>query len=278
MSRLDDYRAALLAAHDDVAEAQLERTFDEHGAGFASFVADHGLGPLWHSRTGLDDFRESRLAAEALYALQERALCGIDAAFDEAGLQYVVIKGAAYRQRLLTNPAIRACHDIDVLVRPEDRVRAAQALTDIGYAPAPLERSISRELVMRRDGADIDLHWALLREGRLRQDPTEAFLARRSRLDKIWVQSPEDMLFTLLVHSAFAKHLAGWDMGLHRVLDLLLFFRTQAFDPQAVRDMLRANGVSVAAWATLRWVELLAQAHTPESLPGVAAGLSPGAE
>ena len=61
--------------------------------------------------------------------------------------------------------------------------------------------------------------------------------------------SPEDTLFILLVHPAFAKHLAGWDMGLHRVMDPLIFLRTQDFDANLMLRLLQDNGVSAAAWA-----------------------------
>jgi hypothetical protein len=59
------------------------------------------------------------------------------------------------------------------------------------------------------------------------------------------------------VHPAFAKHLGGWDMGLHRVVDIIEWLRTQSFDWQEARTLLDQNGVKTAAWATLRWMTLL---------------------
>ncbi len=40
---------------------------------------------------------------------------------------------------------------------------------------------------------------------------------RRRRERNTWMLNPEDALFVLLVHPAFAKHLSGLEMGLHRV-------------------------------------------------------------
>lgn len=257
MSRLDDYRSALLAANTDLSAGALERVLDDGGPEFVTFVVDHGLGPLWHERTGRDEFRISRLSAEALYLAQEHALIEVDSVLKRAGVEYAAIKGAASRLLLHTNPAIRACYDLDLLVRHEDRVCAANALVDAGFDAIPKAYSISREIVLSRDVVDIDLHWGLLREGRLRRDPTNDMIGRRRREKGIWMLSADDALFVLLVHPAFTKYLAGWDMGLHRVADVAMWLETQSFDWQAVRARLRQNGVQTAAWATLRWVQLL---------------------
>ena len=197
---------------------------------YAQFIIDHGLGPLWHERTGREEFRESRLSSEALFLAQDTALEEIDALFDEKGIEYALIKGSAIRLLVYKNPALRACFDLDVLVCPEDRVRAATVLVEAGFAAQPDEKSISRELLLSRGAVDVDLHWALLREGRLRTDPTADFIDRRHRSNGVWMLHENDTLFLLLVHGAFAKHLGGWDMGLHRVLDIARWLETQSCD------------------------------------------------
>jgi hypothetical protein len=189
MSRLDDYRTALLAAHPDVADERLVAALDERPTEFSRFVVDMGLGPLWHERTGRAEFHDSRLQAEALYLAQERSLDDIGAALDAAGIDHVAIKGAATRLLLYDNPAVRASFDLDLLVRSADRLEAAETISRLGFAPLPEARSISRELVLARSGTDVDLHWGLLREGRLRKDPTADILARRRRVGSAWVPS-----------------------------------------------------------------------------------------
>ena len=140
----------------------------------------------------------------------------------------------------------------------------------------PEARSISRELVLSRGDVNIDLHWELLREGRLRVDLTDEMLARRQRSEAMWVLADEDSLFLLLVHPAFTKYLAGWDMGLHRVADIVLWLHSRTSDWPAVCAQLQRNGVCAAAWATLRWVALLADNRTPEMLASMLADLQPG--
>ncbi len=276
MSRLDDYRSALLAANTDVSADLLERALDNGGPEFVTFVIDHGLGPLWHARTGRDEFHSSRMSAEALHLAQEHALTEIDAVLEGAEIEYAVIKGAASRVLLHANPALRACYDLDLLIRREDRVRAANALVDAGFDAMPESSSISRELVLSRDVVDIDLHWGLLREGRLRSDPTDDMIGHRRRENGIWMLNADDALFVLLVHPAFAKHLAGWDMGLHRVWDIVAWLNTQSFNREVVRAQLATNGVLAAAWATLRWVELLAPRHPIPELNKLMSDLRPG--
>ena len=267
MALLDDYKSALLIADPGTTDAGLARAMDAGGPGFTSFIVDHGLGAMWHARTKREEFRECRLAAEALFLAQERALYEVDEALTGEAVEYALIKGAGTRLLAYENPATRACYDIDLLVSPEDRQLAASALIEIGFTAVPQEKSISRELVLSRDAVDIDLHWALLREGRLRNDCTTDMLSRRRRTNNVWMLSVDDALFVLLVHPAFAKHLDGWGMGLHRVADIVYWLRTQQFDWPQVQERLERNGVKTAAWATLRWVQLLTQ-H--DAVPGLA--------
>ena len=276
MGRLDDYQSALLAANPETSDATLARAQDSGGPEFASFVIEHGLGPVWHARTKLEEFRESRLAAEGMFLAQEKALRDIDESLDAAGIQYAAIKGAATRLVLFQNPAIRACHDLDLLVNPEDRQRVASALIVAGFTAVPQEKSISRELVLSRGVVDVDLHWGLLREGRLRTDCTAEMLAGRQRVENVWMLNAEDATFVLLVHPAFAKHLEGWGMGMHRVADIMGWLRTQTFDWPKVLERLERNGVQTAAWATLRWVDLLTKDHRVPRLEEIIDQLKPG--
>jgi hypothetical protein len=277
MPRLDDYLSALLAVDDDAAAANLNDEIDAGGDAFVSFLVDHGLGPLWHERTGQPELLSSRMTAEALYVAQEAALREIDEFLQGSGVDYALIKGAANRLVLYETPALRACYDLDLLVRPQDRVAAATALVKAGFEARPERRNISRQLVLTRGGVDIDLHWGLLREGRLRTDETDGMLDRRIRSHELSMLSADDTMFLLLVHPAFAKHLAGYGMGMHRVADIFLWLSTQAFDWPTVRAQLDRTGVRSAAWATLRWVQLLTPRNPPEPLDEMLADLRPGA-
>ena len=266
----------MLAADRDASSDTLNKTIVESGPEFVPFVVDHGLGPLWHERTGHHVFHASRMSAEALYIAQENAIADIDFLMEQAGIPYALIKGTANRLKLYENPAIRACHDIDLLVCPDDRVRAASVLVDAEFVVEPKLEGISRVLELTRDAIQIDLHWGLLREGRVKYEGIDEMLARRERLRNTWILSESDAFFVALVHPAFSKHLAGWDMGLHRVVDVLRALAALSFDWDLIVSRLDDNGVRTAAWATLRWIELLAHPQEPAKLNSMMNALRPG--
>jgi hypothetical protein len=276
MSPLDEYRSALLIADPEVAVSELMSVLDNGGERFVSVVIEHGLGPVWHQRTGREEFHESRRRAEVLFVAQEKALQEIDRTLNEAGIEYTVIKGTANRLVLYENPALRVCFDADILVHPTDRIRAAKALKNIGFQPRPYPRTIGHQVVLSRSDLDIDLHWRLLRDGRLREEDTAEILGRRVRTHGIWMLSAEDTLYLFLVHPAFAKHLAARNLGLHRVLDILHFLRAEAADWTRVKVRLKSNGVTTAAWATLSWVALLAPNKLRPGLDSLLSDLRPG--
>ena len=95
MTRLDDYRCALRVGNAEIPDDELVRALESRGSDFASFIVDHGLGPLWHARTERAEFRASRMAAEALFTAQAHALGEIDTVLGGAGVSYVAFKGAA---------------------------------------------------------------------------------------------------------------------------------------------------------------------------------------
>ena len=276
MGRLDDYRTAMLVADPAVSSDALERALDNSHAEFDVFVIAHGLGPLWYARTGRREFKESRLTAEAMYMAQKAALRDVDIALSKEGLDYAVIKGAATREISYDPPALRSCHDIDLIVARDDKLHAARSLVAAGFEATPIARSISRELVLSRTDAEIDLHWGLLREGRLRYEDVPAMLSRRVERSGVWILDNDDSLKLALVHPAFAKHLAGWDLGLHRVVDIVRFLSDESFDWPTVRDWLWQNGVSSAAWATLRWTQILTEPQKIPDLENMLSDLYPG--
>ena len=80
----------------------------------------------------------------------------------------------------------------------------------------------------------------------------------------------------LIVYPAFAKHLAGYGMGLHRIVDIVRCLSAGGFDWQRVCRDLSDCGVRAAAWATLRWVELLVREESLDVLGDMVADLRPG--
>jgi hypothetical protein len=73
------------------------------------------------------------------------AIDRIGALFEEAGIAWVAMKGAHVRECVYPDPALRAASDIDLLILPEDRRRAARVLLDAGYTAHVEPANISHE-------------------------------------------------------------------------------------------------------------------------------------
>ena len=91
----------------------------------------------------------------------------------DAGLDVLVLKGAALTRFYAGDPGLRPMRDIDLLVRTPDSERAASALSKLGYRPADFGWDCLERFAFRRLHAlsfvapglpEIDLHWHALHE------------------------------------------------------------------------------------------------------------------
>ena len=57
------------------------------------------------------------------------------AAFEQAGIPCIILKGIALAERVYPNIALRGMSDVDILVRKEDLFRVDDHLSSLGYAP-----------------------------------------------------------------------------------------------------------------------------------------------
>ncbi len=148
--------------------------------------------------------------------------------FKEAGIKVVPFKGPILAELAYGDLSLRETGDLDLLVRREDVVRAAQLLQALGHEPifptsTPREAAYLRQLrgdaranylrrhsehhlVCRETQVNVDLHWAIaLPEFSLRMDV--AGMWERSRLvtiagREVPTLSPEDSLLVLCVNGA----------------------------------------------------------------------------
>jgi hypothetical protein len=224
------------------------------GPGFLDFVLAQDLGPLWHHRlqaAGLLErlppataqaLRTARQAAAAGYLAHRWALAQVDELFSAQGIAYVVMKGVHVRECIYPDPAVRPASDIDILIAPQDRRRAAQLLLDNGFTAQVLPNNVSFEASFRKGPVDIDLHWSMLREGRTRVDLTAGLLARRQQTHGVWGLSDSDAVFMMVTHPAFGKYVCSPNMGLGRVADFLQWMQQKPVDWPAVVALLEAGG------------------------------------
>jgi hypothetical protein len=122
--------------------------------GLAAAAEAHGLTPLLHhhlTQTGTEvpPADRQQLFAGSVHHRQANAarfavLGEILDAADGAGLQVLVLKGAALAHTLYPSPSLRPLSDLDLLVEPQAASRMQTLLRDIGFVapPTPTDRRL----------------------------------------------------------------------------------------------------------------------------------------
>lgn len=121
--------------------------------------------------TTLARLRSAYIATGSQNTLRQRDLARVLEALRAAGVESLLLKGAALVDTIYRNPALRPMVDVDLLV-PRDRVAAAlAALANCGYAPSRAEVAPGALVTYENEIAlygptplatPIELHWSLL--------------------------------------------------------------------------------------------------------------------
>jgi hypothetical protein len=200
-----------------------------------------------------------------------------------AGLPVIVLKGPALAETVYPEPALRPFADLDLLVRPEDRLAMDALLRDLGHRRRADEHSWEFDIAW--DGATlyetpagvrVDLHWALLTEARFACDHREQRGVWDRAAPLTLAGEPalglgrEDLVLHLAAHLAVHHSLAGllryWDLAL--VLERTADLDWTALAARAVRWRVRR-----ALYFALQGACAAFGAPVP---PGVLAALRPG--
>ena len=283
MTHPDPYRLHRLALLPLVSKNR-QQPFDTVGSAvtamdeeqFANFILLQNLGPFWHEAlkedgstlfsTGFaDKMKEARLTATAQYLRQQHTLKKAEDIFRTESIPYAVFKGAHIRELIYSIPAVRPACDIDILIAEGDRGAAIKALVSAGYSFQPLAENISHEATLTDGHVSIDLHWHIMRPGRMRKDMTDEFLAAREEFSGYWGLSDEATLFIMLVHPVFTKYLNSPNSSLMRVVDLAHWIEQRRPDWDKVYSRLNQTGLCTAAWITLEWLKILTEITPPAS-------------
>ena len=163
------------------------------------------------------------------------------ATFQSAGIRVISFKGPVLAMQAYGNLALREFADLDLLVMPEDALRARDVLVEEGYQPrisrADDENSLylrsgnqQLEFVSAERGTQIDMHWGALHKMFPFQLPVNT-LFQSSRISRIEENSflslsPEHTLLYLCAHGT--KHY--W-ARLHWLCDVACYVKsTQELD------------------------------------------------
>ncbi len=172
--------------------------------------------------------------ALARHVVMSRDLASLLRALADADVATIPLKGAYLAEMVYPHPALRPLSDIDLLVRPDDRLRADEILRGLGYRRGADAHSWAFDVAYDGatfydgpGGARVDVHWRLLNEPR--------YPWRHAEADAVWDRAtavtlageralalcPEDLVLSLATHLAVHHGLTGlvwyWDLAL--VLD-----------------------------------------------------------
>lgn len=275
------HRLALAPFKASASSAALERCIDSipdvGEETFIAFLSSQAIGPLWLATIrehGLAEkispellvaLKRQTLGAVGGYMLQQIAIQKAHQAFESVGIHYAVFKGVAVREQVLSDPALRPACDIDILVSPAQRTGAIQALVRAGFSLHAAPENISHEASLSDGRSTIDLHWDVMRPGRLRHDIVDQLLAGRTRIGAFWGIAENSALFVALVHPAFTKYLNTPHAVLVRLVELQRLVARNTNWAGTI-ELAAQCGVRTAAWASLHWVHRMLEVEVPDSV------------
>ena len=207
-------------------------------------------------------------AARVFSMLQGRAVNQLGDALDAQTIPFAVLKGVAIRDEIYALPHVRTASDIDLLIRPQDRLRVGEVLTALDFSHTG-DQSSAHEETWQRRSVDIDLHWDVLAPGRTRRPLVDELLARRTRSGQLWRLGNEDTVALMLLHPAVTKYVCSPHVGLNRVMDFLRFIRGKSVDWSKVAALIQDAGLSAGAWCMLSWIDMLAVPATQRKWPEI---------
>ncbi len=230
-----------------IGSPQIAERLRHETAGLSSFdellqrAEDHGLEPLVSAHfhyAGIAippdaaDRLRARWAQHAhAHAVRTRVAAEVARAFEEAGVAFLVLKGAALAQLVYRTPLLRPMRDVDLLVRGQDALRAHAILRDSGFAPkgltVPRGHHHLQGMAKVVDGATvtIELHSRLLRPSPFTRAVRYDDLCDRAQ-PLTWSGTTmrtlgrEDMLWHVYAH-AFPTDVQCFELRLISVADLV---------------------------------------------------------
>jgi hypothetical protein len=198
----------------------------------------------------------------------------------EAGVDVLIINGAALALLYYPDYSIQPRDQFDILVRPHQAAQTIKELQTLGWIPVPdlpereLERHISTRwshLFRNEDGYRIRLYWRSLEDGfqtNADDDVWKDAVTAELNGSKIYTLNTADQLFHLSVNGS----LSGLAPLVLRVIDAMMVLKMVSFEINWNRVLQRANKTHLLLplMGTLRYLHEELGVPLPTSvLPGI---------
>ena len=245
---------------------------------FTTFLIRQELAPLWSeladefagglplSQEARDRLHQCRLETTSIYLLQRHNLQLAGEILNSADIPHAIIKGSHTRELYYDSPALRPALDIDILVKPEDRLEAIKAFQAQGFTFHAMAQNISHECNLVKGNTIIDLHWDIMRPGRTRAPIVNELLDKRVDYGSHWGLSHGATLFLMLVHPVFTKYTTTPHASLVRLVDLAQLLHRHPESTENAVPLLHKAGLTTAGWITITWLNLLNDSPQAKSL------------
>ena len=254
---------------------QLESVNQEE---FITFLYHQGLDQMWLAfllqqeplpakwEETIKDLKQDALHTAATQLMQRKILQDTRDAFEQADIEYLGFKGAHLRHTIYADPTHRPVCDIDILVRDEQKFNAVKALLQAGFSARHAEENISHETSLHKNNVWIDLHWHLMRPGRTRINLNDYLFEQRQAFGEFTGLTNEASLLVMLIHPAITKYVNGSASSLRHLVDIHRLTQCDDISWERLIDMLDRSGTQTAAWASLTWLQMLADEPMYEDL------------
>jgi hypothetical protein len=194
-------------------------------------------------------------------------------ALNRSGVEPVLLKGSALRERVYGDPVERSTGDLDFLVRPEEVEPATAALRNAGYTGESQQLVDARRIhhfhhvLTHPRGFIVELHWGLTDPRSSVPLNEKQFIARASIVNRgsslpVRVPSPED----LLLHTVSQNEDDAFGL-LRRIVDIdrIVAHAPNVDWPYVVRAA-RDSGLDLVLAVSLRLAQRLLRTDVPSEV------------
>jgi hypothetical protein len=240
------------------------------------WLVGQGLGPLAFARCRYTfpelaaHLETDSFTAVAQSSLNADSLSQIEAAFNEADLPLVLLKGAALARTVYGDMAFRTMSDMDIWVPGADMPQAASLMKQLGFRAhgGRTDRSLALQMLSQGEIQFYGEYWGMVE---LHWSPFPGWwLARTAAVDDtaVWQRiepivpgertyqlSAEDMVIQVAVHLAVNSQFSI--AAVRGLLDIALTAKARPVDWTVVAQRARAWRVGTAVWQALTLVDQL---------------------
>lgn len=195
----------------------------------------------------MQKFKEAYEMAIMVEAMQAIELEQISNAFEEAGIDHVPLKGSVIKY-LYPDPSYRKSGDIDILIKPEDCVKSAEILANLGFE---VEENFKMKTVhyecVKKSFVKVEMHWRLVgKSNRAYKFCSQIWknVSIEARMRHRFLINNEFLYVYLMAH--LSKHLFDGGAGIRLISDIWVIRNICNFDIGLIDKFLKkANLIEI---------------------------------